>query len=247
MGALDEIQTNFLLQFINFFDCLDLLAEYEQEDISNTLRLFKKIMEHKEQIYIKVDEWGDMTKIECLDKDYWESGYDYITQSAILTALKNGDKVLLANYGLGRKCFLETAQSLGVEIPEKEILEAQSPDVYDDPDNPLSAVVKELQTELNELKKSDTQKQLLELKAEINRLKKQLPKEPNARQLNNYGKVIHVLLAKNGWYVDEIEPHNYNEGANLMLYDEIRKMGVNDISPQTIGNILKIAKSQTSF
>lgn len=155
MGALDDMQSDIFWQFISFFDCLSLLMEYEHTDTANALKLFKKILDSREQVYIKLDEWGSMQKIECFDDEYCVTGDgDNITKDFITTTLKSGNSELLAGYGLGKKCFLETATSLGVEVPCEVLYKAQSPDIYNDWDNPLTPVIKELQVENKELKKS---------------------------------------------------------------------------------------------
>lgn len=155
MGALDDMQSDIFWQFVSFFDCLCLLMEYEHTDTTNALKLFKKILDSREQVYIKLDEWGDMQKIECFDDEYCVIGdNEYITKDFIITALKSGDSELLAGYGFGKKCFLETATKIGVEVPCEVLYKAQSPDIFHDWDNPLTPVVKELQEENKELKKS---------------------------------------------------------------------------------------------
>lgn len=155
MGALDDMQADIFWQFISFFDCLSLLMEYEHTDTANALKLFKKILDSREQVYIKLDEWGDMQKIECFDNEYCVIGdNEHITKNFIIATLKSGDSELLAGYGLGKKCFLETATKIGVEIPFGVLHKAQSPDIFHDLDNPLTPVVKELQEENKELKKS---------------------------------------------------------------------------------------------
>ena len=137
------------------------------------------------------------------DEYYFDETYqgETITKTVIIqelqTSIAQGKATpAIENYGFGAKRFYDTANNLGVNIPDDLLYNAQSPDCYHDSDNPLTPIVKELQPEKGQVKR------------------------PNTKAQNNYGKVTTALLVIAD--LDNNEPYNYNAGSTSSIMTSYR-------------------------
>lgn len=160
MGAIDKLQSNIKLQFISFFESLTLISECENKPLETALRFIERKLLNHNQIYLFLLEEMALYEVRLFDDDYCiDDTYNgkYISKTTIIKELKKsieqgGATEVIANYGFGLQKFVHQAHTIGVEIPNNLLAQAQSPDCYHDESNPLTEVVKDLQAQIAQMR-----------------------------------------------------------------------------------------------
>lgn len=210
MGGIDKLLHDIRCQFISLYDSVLFIANQDgctQEQALN----FIKIKMLDEQIYLLLIDGMHLTEVRLYHDDYYvDENYHgaTITKDTIITELQESiaqDQAThtIENYGFGAKRFYETANNLGVNIPDDLLYHAQSPDCYYDNENPLTPIVKELQAEIKALKENNTE--ILKLRARIAELQAKQKvsvnddKELTPRTQNALAKFLYALLVEHGY------------------------------------------------
>lgn len=214
MGAIDKLQSNIKLQFISFFESLTLVSECENKPLEIALRFIEKKLLNHHQIYLFLLEEMVLYEVRLFDDDYCvDDTYNgkYISKTTIIKELKKSIEQgkateVIAPYGFGLQKFVNHAHAIGVEIPHDLLAQAQSPDCYHDESNPLTEVVKDLQSQIAQMRDNiglnNDQNNTAELQAkddEIAKLQTQLKAKDERiaeleRQLNERSSSDHLKI-----------------------------------------------------